>query len=112
MRTATTKTALAALALGALCPATLLAVAPPPLVVSQKNRVFAPRQIEIRTGDSLRFTNEDEFLHQVFVDSAGFRFNSKEQSPGETVDVKFTTAGEFQVLCGIHPKMLLTVQVR
>jgi plastocyanin len=31
--------------------------------------------------------------------------------PGSKVDITFPAAGDFNVLCGIHPKMKLSVHV-
>jgi plastocyanin len=79
--------------------------------VSQKGRNFALREIVIAAGDSIRFTNEDEFLHQIYVDSKDIFFDSDEQRPGQAIDVKFPQTGVFAVRCHIHPKMLLSVHV-
>jgi len=79
--------------------------------VSQKGRNFSLREIVIARGDSIRFTNEDEFLHQIYVDSKDMSFDSAEQRPGQAIDVTFPQAGIFPVRCHIHPKMLLSVRV-
>jgi plastocyanin len=79
--------------------------------VSQKGRNFSPGQIVIARGDSVRITNEDEFLHQIYVDSKDMSFDSAEQRPGQAIDVNFPQAGTFPVRCHIHPKMLLSVRV-
>jgi plastocyanin len=79
--------------------------------VAQKGRDFALREIVIARGDSVRFTNEDEFLHQIYVDSKDMTFDSAEQRPGQAIDVSFPQAGTFAVRCHIHPKMLLSVRV-
>ena len=80
--------------------------------VAQKGRDFSLREIVIARGDSIRFTNEDEFLHQIYVDSKEMFFDSAEQRPGQAIDVNFSQAGTFAVRCHIHPKMLLSVQVK
>ncbi len=79
--------------------------------VSQKGRDFALREITVARGDRIRFTNEDEFLHQIYVDSKDLTFDSAEQRPGQAIDVNFPQAGTFAVRCHIHPKMLLSVRV-
>ena len=109
-----TRAALAGAAAGVFC-SVLAAVAAPELpqtVVKQKDRLFAPTEVSIPAGSSLRFDNDDPFLHQIFVSSPSFSFDSDEQAPGRSLDVPFPTRGEFRVLCGIHPKMTLTVRVR
>lgn len=80
--------------------------------VVQKNRRFAVEEIEIAVGDTIRFTNDDAFLHQIYVTSPDFTFDSAEQPPGEVIEVRFPAAGAYVVLCHIHPKMHLTVNVR
>ena len=80
--------------------------------VAQKHRSFSPSEIAIQRGDTIAFSNDDEFLHQIYVDSKAMSFDSAEQSPGETINVVFPQTGTFPVRCHIHPKMLLTVHVR
>jgi plastocyanin len=79
--------------------------------VSQKGRNFSLHEIVVAPGDTIRFTNEDEFLHQIYVDSKDMSFDSAEQRPGQAIDVNFPQAGTFAVRCHIHPKMLLSVRV-
>ena len=81
------------------------------VTVAQKNREFAKARIAIAAGDTVTFTNEDDFLHQIYASSPGFNFDSDEQAPGDVVDVKFPYPGEYDVRCGIHPRMLLHVSV-
>lgn len=80
--------------------------------IAQKGRAFAVPEITINSGDTVLFTNEDEFLHQIYVASGGMTFDSNEQAPGQTIEVNFPRPGIFTVRCHIHPKMLLTVHVR
>ena len=100
-----------AVSLGA-SPLALRAVNAPDAIVSQKGRLFAPGEIAIAKGGTVRFTNDDPFLHQIFTSSPSFSFDSDEQSPGQIKDVVFSAEGEFNLLCGIHPKMSLKVNVR
>lgn len=79
--------------------------------ISQKGRNFSRKQITIARGDSVLFTNEEEFLHQIYIDSKGMTFDSDEQPPGQKVEVNFPRSGDFPVRCHIHPKMLLIVHV-
>ena len=101
-----------ALSLAIAVPLPLAAEAVHVLEVVQKGRSFSVPELDIVAGDTVRFTNEDSFLHQIFVHSPAFNIDSDEQRPGENVDVRFLVAGEFQVLCAIHPKMVLSVRVR
>ena len=88
------------------------ALASSTIVVSQKDRAFMTREVQIKVGDSIRFTDDDEFAHQIFVDSPSFTYESDEQAPGQPVVVTFPRPGTFDVQCRIHPKMHLRVVVR
>lgn len=81
-------------------------------MVAQRGRTLAVPSLQVARGDTVRFINDDAFLHQVFVESPAFKFESEEQEPGKTVDVHFTSAGTFTVRCHIHPKMALQVEAR
>jgi plastocyanin len=80
--------------------------------IVQNGRAFHPIDVTIKKGETLDFSNQDEFIHQIYVDVAGFAYDSAEQPPGETLHIKFPDTGTFPVRCHIHPKMLLTVHVK
>jgi plastocyanin len=80
--------------------------------VAQRNRAFSVSQVTVARGDSIAFSNEDEFIHQIYVDSNEMDFDSREQYPGQTITVTFDRSGTFPVRCHIHPKMLLVVHVK
>ncbi len=81
-------------------------------VVSQRGRAFLPGLITIMQGDTLQIVNDDgDLMHHAYVDSDSFSFDSGEQEPGSRTDVVFTKPGTFTVLCGIHPKMKMVVNV-
>ena len=104
------------LSLTVLLPAALLpaalALAAEVATVSQRGRAFLVRDVQIARGDTVHFTNDDDFTHQIYISSPSFNYESAEQDPGQTVDVRFPGAGTFEVRCHIHPKMLLHVDVR
>ncbi len=77
--------------------------------VQQKNRRFVPAQMEIARGSAITFTNNDEFVHQMYVDGL---FDSEGKRPGESLTEDFPRSGTFEVKCHIHPKMKLVVQVK
>jgi len=83
------------------------------VTVTQSNRMFQPSQVEVARGGTIRFVNDDgQLLHHVYSTSPSFDFDSGEQAPGRAIEERFTIAGTFVVLCGIHPKMRLAVTVR
>jgi plastocyanin len=77
--------------------------------IVQQGRAFRPAEVTINHGESLTFTNNDEFIHQIFV--AGL-FDSDERSPGQNLTESFPQTGTFEVRCHIHPKMKLIVHVK
>ncbi len=80
--------------------------------IVQKGRAFHPGEITINRGESLTFTNNDEFIHQIYSQGQGFSFDTPEKAPGEYVTETFTESGTFEVQCHIHPKMKLVVHVK
>jgi plastocyanin len=85
----------------------------PQFRVSQKGREFNPTDLKIKRGDVVEIVNDDaDLLHHAYVESDQFNFDSGDQQPGSKVDIKFTVAGDFMVLCGIHPKMKMSVHVQ
>jgi len=82
-------------------------------VVSQKGRQFRPDEMTIKKGEAVLIVNDDADLrHHAYVDSDTFNFDSGDQEPGSRTSIKFSVAGNFEVLCAIHPKMKLTVHVK
>ena len=78
-------------------------------LIVQQGRAFRPGEVTINRGETLTFTNNDEFIHQVYV--AGL-FDSDERAPGQNLTESFPNAGTFEVRCHIHPKMKLVVHVK
>ena len=95
-----------------LLPAARSSLARPSHQVSQRCFYFFTGKIDINRGDIVGIVNDDEDLsHHAYVASEHFNFDSGDQEPGHDVDIPFTVAGTFNVLCGIHPKMRLVVRV-
>lgn len=94
-----------------LLPATAFAADEAHTIV-QKGRAFRPAEVSINRGESLTFTNNDDFIHQIYVDGSGFSFDTDEKNPGQNITETFTASGTFEVRCHIHPKMKLVVHVK
>jgi plastocyanin len=60
--------------------------------VSQRGRTFSVRTMTVAVGDVVRFLNDDEFIHQIYVAGRNFTFDSAEAEPGAAIDVRFTAA--------------------
>lgn len=83
------------------------------LAVSQRERIFHPNQLDVSRGETVGVLNDDgELLHHAYVATDEFNFDSGEQEPGSTTDIRFTRTGTFTVRCRIHPKMALVVTVK
>jgi plastocyanin len=80
--------------------------------IIQQHRSFSVAEIGLLRGGTLRFRNEDDFTHEIYVEAPQFTFESDEQEPGTVVAVTFPASGHFAVHCHIHPKMHLDVDVQ
>jgi plastocyanin len=79
--------------------------------VSQKDKLFSTPEVTVTAGSAVTFTNDDKVSHNIMVRGGAMKVNIGVQKPGESTDVPFEEAGEYQVICGIHPKMKMTVKV-
>jgi plastocyanin len=92
---------------------TIAVLAVPQTSISQKGREFHPGEVTIKRGQTIRIVNDDgDLLHHAYIDADKFSFDSGDQKPGSKTDITFPVAGDFDVLCAIHPKMKLTVHVQ
>ena len=83
------------------------------VTISQKSRLFNPSEVTIAKDQSLIVVNDDgDLLHHAYIESDAFSFDSGDQKPGSRTPITFPVRGDFKMLCGIHPKMKLTVHVR
>ena len=82
------------------------------VMVSQRDRKFSPDRIEFSRGSIARIVNDDKVTHHIYVDSPGLSYDSGEQPIGTMVDVRFDKAGNYDVLCAIHPTMRLRITVK
>jgi len=87
----------------------------PPLadepVISQKDKTFIPDLRVIVAGQSVQFTNDDPWVHNVFSTSAARSFDLGQPGPHETRTVTFSSPGLVDVFCNIHEQMYANVLV-
>ena len=99
-------------AVGLLSVGVWAATGDPDVTVSQKGRKFDPLSVDLAKGGALVIVNDDgDLLHHAYIESEAFSFDSGDQKPGSRTRIVFPAAGDFKVLCGIHPKMKLVVHV-
>jgi plastocyanin len=92
---------------------TLVGLTQPQYVVSQKGREFRPAEITIKRGETVQIVNDDgDLRHHAYIESDNFNFDSGDQEPGTRTNITIPVAGNFNVLCAIHPKMKLVVHVQ
>lgn len=79
--------------------------------VQQKGLAFSSAALTVAKGDIVSFNNDDSTSHNILVTGNGVSLNSGLQAPGVSFKAPFLKPGVYQVTCGIHPKMKMTVTV-
>lgn len=79
--------------------------------ISQKGRAFSESDVTIKKGDKLLFVNDDSVTHNIMSNSPGNEFNSGAMAPGVSTPITFNDEGQIMVICAIHPRMKMTVNV-
>jgi plastocyanin len=67
-------------------------------VTMAKSYRFEPKTIEIEAGQSVTWTNDDNFTHTVQVDSQ----EDHEVGQGESVSITFDAPGTYHYVCTLH----------
>ena len=74
---------------------------------------FSPGEITIKRGETIEIVNDDgDLLHHAYVDPKDSPSIPATRSPAAGPTSRFRSAGTFDVLCAIHPKMKLSVHVQ
>jgi plastocyanin len=63
-----------------------------------KSYRFDPKVIEVEAGDTVTWTNEDNFTHTVQVDGQ----EDHEVGKGESVSITFDARGVYSYVCTLH----------
>jgi plastocyanin len=89
------------------------AKAPKPATVnvSIKGMKYTPAAVQVRPGDTVVWTNNDDRDHTV-VSADGTSFSSGNIGPGATFSFQFTKVGNFAYACSLHPRMRGSVVVQ
>jgi len=100
------------LALAALLAATGAAAPPPPAVttVHLRDFAYAPRDLTVSAGSTVRFVNDDGEAHTVTA--ADHSFDSAGLDTGDAWTHRFATPGTYRYFCALHPYMHGTIVVR
>ena len=78
--------------------------------VSMDHTTFIPGEITVAPGTTVTWVNNEDMPHNVADLSKGFR--SKILAKDDKFSFTFTTAGEYNYLCLIHPNMKGKVVVK
>ena len=65
-----------------------------------KSYRFDPKTIEVGAGDSVTWTNDDNFTHTVQVDEQ----EDHKVERGESVSISFDTPGTYHYVCTLHKR--------
>jgi plastocyanin len=79
-----------------------------PEVMDQFGLEFAPRELSVRVGESVRFTNSEGALaHNVRLraSAGGDELFNEDTSAGTFVEYEFAEEGGYEVSCETHPGM-------
>lgn len=79
--------------------------------VGQKDKQFTKKNVTIKSGDSVKFTNQDPFFHNVFSLSDLKTFDLGSYPKGQSKSVTFEKKGTYDIECAIHPNMQMKVKV-
>ena len=80
-------------------------------LVTQKDLNFHPSIKVVAPGDSIKFQNNDNVVHNIVSLTDEFKFNLGEFKPGMVKSIKFDEKGVVDVQCTVHPNMKMTIFV-
>lgn len=82
-------------------------------IISQRGARFGPSAVSIHPGEHVTLVNDDgDVVHHAYIDAPDLTYDSNDLEPGDKAVIAFPKGGDFEVLCGIHPKMRLAVHVQ
>ncbi len=73
------------------------------------NFTFSPARITVKAGTTVTWTNRDDIPHTVA--SSTKLFKSKVMDTDDKFSFTFSTPGEFEYFCSLHPHMTGTIVV-
>jgi plastocyanin len=90
------------------CALAPLAAQTSPVEVTIDNFVFGPQKLTVKAGTTVTWTNRDDIPHTV---AAPGKFKSKAMDTDESYSFTFSTPGEYDYFCSLHPHMTGTIVV-
>jgi plastocyanin len=80
------------------------------VTIAMKNIQFAPKDVTVKEGQTVKWVNQDTVDHNVTAKS-GASFKSDLFGNGGTYEWKADKAGTVQYVCTVHPGMTGTLNV-
>jgi plastocyanin len=79
-------------------------------VITIDNFTFAPKELTVAVGTTVKWINHDDIPHTVVEKKTTFR--SKALDTDDSYSFTFTSAGAFDYFCGLHPHMVGQIIVK
>jgi plastocyanin len=79
-------------------------------VVTIENFTFAPKELTVAVGTTVKWVNHDDIPHTVV--NADKVFRSKALDTDDAYSFTFASAGTFDYFCGLHPHMVGKIIVK
>jgi plastocyanin len=80
------------------------------VAVKLQNIAFSPKDVTVKVGQTIKWTNEDTVQHNVTAKSGG-TFKSDLFGKGQDFTFKADKAGTIKYVCTVHPGMEGTITV-
>jgi plastocyanin len=78
--------------------------------VTIDNFTFAPKELTVAVGTTVKWVNHDDIPHTVVEKNTTFR--SKALDTDDSYSFTFASAGSFDYFCGLHPHMVGKIIVK
>ena len=79
-------------------------------VITIDNFTFSPKELTVAVGTTVKWVNHDDIPHTIVEKKTTFR--SKALDTDDSYSFTFTSAGDFDYFCGLHPHMVGKIIVR
>ena len=97
--------------IGSMIALVAVAAQDPTSVITIDNFTFAPKELNVAVGTTIKWVNHDDIPHSVVGKDKAFR-SPPALDTDESYSFTFTTAGTFDYSCGLHPQMVGKVVVK
>ena len=76
-----------------------------PAEVKLENYAFAPAELTVKAGTTVRWTNGEKRVSHLILFTGPGGFESDRIFPGESWERRFDKPGRYPYTCGPHPEM-------